>query len=119
MIHGKFAGIIKAITKPNGYPLRHIHNLNYALYRKRIFSKLDFKRAYFQIAVEPSDISKTSKITQVGLHEFFYMLYELFNSGKSFQRFIDYTLRSTNCFPYLDGVLIAPTNFGAYLKDFG
>lgn len=46
-------------------------HLNYELYGKITFSKLDLKWAYLQYPVEARDISKTAEITLVRLFEYF------------------------------------------------
>ena len=108
---------LNSITEPDRYPLRHIHDFNHELFGKKVFSKLDLQRAYYQIPMLEEDIPKTAQITPVGLFEFLFMPFGLKNAAQTFQRFIDEALQGLNCFPYLDDILIASNDCETHLKD--
>ncbi|GBO44562.1 Retrovirus-related Pol polyprotein from transposon 297, partial [Araneus ventricosus] len=108
---------LNAVTEPDRYPLPHIQDFASELCDKTVFSKLDLKRAYYQIPVEPEDVQKTAQITPCGLYEFLYMPFGLRNAAQTFQRFLDDILRDLNCFAYLDDILIASIDHASHYRD--
>lgn len=102
---------LNSVTKPDRYPIPHVHDLVQQLEGKKIFSTIDLFRAYHQIPVREDDIEKTSVITPFGLFEFPYMSFGLCNAAQTFQRFIHSILRDLDfCMPYIDDVLISSKN---------
>lgn len=108
---------LNAVTKPDLYPLPHLHDFTSNLHGTTIYSKLDLLRAYNQIPVAPSDIKKTAIITPFGLFEFPMMCFGLRNAGQSFQRFMDEILRDLPfIFVCLDDALIASKSPAEHLE---
>ena len=90
------------------YPPPHMEDLSAQLAGKKVFSKLDLRKGYYQVPVAAKDVPKTAVITPFGLFEFLRMPFGLRNAGQSFQRFMDEVLHGLDCiFVYLDDILVA------------
>ena len=85
-----------------------MEDLSAHLSGKKVFSKLDLRKGYYQVPVAPKDIEKPAVITPFGLYEFLRMPFGLRNTGQSFQRLMDEVLLGIpHTFVYLDDILVA------------
>lgn len=99
------------------YPPPFIQDLFQRLPGKRVFTKLDLDRAYYQIPMHPDDIQKTAIITPWGLFEYVVMPFGLKNATQSFQRFMDSVFRDLDfVFVYIDDILIMSKNEAEHLQ---
>ena len=109
---------LNGITKPDRYPVPHVHDFVAQLNGARIFSKIDLVRGYHQVPVAPEDVMKTAVTTPFGLWEFLRMPFGLRNAGQSFQRLMDSVLRGLpSTFVYIDDILVASGSPEQHLQD--
>lgn len=121
---------LNKITLPDRYPVPFLQDFTSSMHGKKIFSKIDLVKAYYQVPIEPSDIPKTAIALPFGLFEFKFMTFGLCNAAQTFQRLMHkvcYGLDFVSC--YIDDVLIHSENaeqhkqhlriFFQRLKEFG
>lgn len=95
-------------TEPDQHPISLLTDCTWFLAGKKIFSKIDLKRAYNHIRVAEEGIPKTAIITPFGLFESVYLPYGLRNAAQSFQRHINEVIRGLkNVFAFSDDILVA------------
>jgi transposase InsO family protein len=100
--------LLNLATEADKYPLPNMADVSFGLHGKKIFSKIDLRKGYWQIPVNPADIPKTAVITPFGLFEFLRMPFGLKNAGMTFQRLMDHVFANMPfVFVYLDDILIA------------
>jgi hypothetical protein len=108
---------LNAQTTPDRYTCPNIGDLSARLAGCKVFSKLDLRKGYHQVPVNPEDVEKTAVITPFGLYEYLRMPFGLRNAGQTFQRLMDQVLRGLEyCFVYLDDILIASEDMVEHTK---
>lgn len=107
---------LNLITAADKYPVPNMEDLTAQLAGTRVYSKLDLKKGYHQIPMNPEDILKTAIITPFGLFEFVRMPFGLKNAGMTFQRFMDQLFGHIGfTFVYLDDILVASEDEASHL----
>ena len=105
-------------TTPDRYSCPNIGDLTARLAGCKVFSKLDLRKGYHQVPVNPADIKKTAVVTPFGLYEFVRMPFGLRNAGQTFQRLMDSILAGLDyCFVYLDDILVASVDHVQHEED--
>jgi cleavage and polyadenylation specificity factor subunit 1 len=95
-------------TEPDVYPLPNMLDFADRLTGCTVFSKIDLRKGYWQVPVEPGDVPKTAVATPFGLFEFLRMPFGLRNAGSSFQRMMDRVIAGLPfAYVYLDDLRVA------------
>ncbi|GFW44274.1 retrovirus-related Pol polyprotein from transposon 297 [Trichonephila clavipes] len=110
---------LNAITKYPRYPLPLIDDLIMNISHTGIMSALDLRSGYFQMAVNPSDIVKTTFVTKNGTYTFRRMPFGLSGAAPSFQKAIDIILKpviSKFVNVYMYDVITSSPSFTQHVK---
>ncbi|GFX79393.1 retrovirus-related Pol polyprotein from transposon 297 [Trichonephila clavipes] len=110
---------LNAVTNYPRYPLPLIDDLIMDITHTAIMSALDLRSGYFQLAVNPSDISKTAFVTKNGTHAFRRMPFGLTGAAPNFQKAIDIILipvigKFVNV--HMDDVIISSPSFTEHIE---
>jgi len=76
--------LVNAATRPDRYTSPNLADLTACLDGCKVFSKLDLRKGYHQVPVEPEDICKTAVIIQFGLFEYTRLPFSLRNAAQMF-----------------------------------
>jgi hypothetical protein len=101
-------------TRKDSYPLPRINEIISTLAGAKLFSTMDCKSGYHQLALKPEDAHKTAFTTQYGLYEWKVMPFGLCNAPSSWQRLMDLLMAGLNwhgVLIYLDDVLVFGKDF--------
>ncbi|GFX28896.1 retrovirus-related Pol polyprotein from transposon 17.6 [Trichonephila clavipes] len=112
---------LNAITKYPRYPLRLIDDLIMSIPHTGIMSELDLRSGYFEMAVNPSDISKTVFFTKNGTYAFHRMPFDFLGTAPNFQKAIDIILKPVKgkfVNVYMDDVIIPSPSFTQHGRSF-
>lgn len=102
---------LNTITVPDRYPLPFLSDCTALLDGTSVYSKIDLKKAYYQVPINPDDIEKTAIITPFGLFEFIFMSFGMCNAAQTMQRLLNSVLFGLGfCFGFIDDVLIASSD---------
>ena len=110
---------LNKVTKPNVYPLPHVHVILDQLGGKTWFTKLDLFSGFWHIPIASQDNEKTAVITHIALYQFKKLSFGLHYAPASFQRLMNCTFANM-LFPadeqsylsiYVDDILCHSTNW--------
>ncbi|GFW39605.1 retrovirus-related Pol polyprotein from transposon opus [Trichonephila clavipes] len=111
---------LNAITKFPRYPLPIIEDLVTNTLHMNILSSLDLLSGFFQLAVKPSDVVKTTFVTKNGIFAFTRMPFFLSGAVPNFQKVIDIILKSLLGYIlslYVDDVIHSSPSFAHHVEN--
>ena len=107
----------------NSYPLPNIDEVLSSMQGSSVFSCLDLKSGYYQIAVAEEDKAKTAFVCHKGLFEFNVMPFGLSSAPPIFQELMDKVLgpvKNVHAIAYLDDIVLyskSPEEHLEHLQD--
>ena len=109
---------LNSVTVPNPYVMPRIEFLLEAMGAASIFTKLDLKKGYYQVAVNPEHQDKTTFVTQWGKFKFLVIPFGLGNASSTFQRLMDSVLSDILVFSrcYIDDISIFRKSWSEHVQ---
>ena len=99
--------ILNRITKNDPYPLPRLDDIFMKLKSSNVYSHLDMRNGYYQIAIDIDDIWKTAFVTPNGHFEFLRMPFGLSTVPRTFQRTLaNIFYNNQHVIVFLDDLLI-------------
>ena len=110
---------LNAISKVASFRLPRINELFASMANSVYFSRLDLRKAYYQIKMDDDSADYTSFITAAGLFRFRYMPFGLAGAPSTFQSAMEEVTMSigNRALCYLDDLMICSTSFMEHLAD--
>lgn len=105
-------------TIDDKYPIPNIADVLDKLGNCQYFTTLDLASGFYQVEMDPKDISKTAFNVEHGHFEYLRMPMGLKNSPSTFQRVMDNVLRelqNTICLVYLDDIIVFSTSLQEHI----
>lgn len=105
-------------TIDDKYPIPNITDVLDKLGRCQYFTTLDLASGFYQVEMNPDDISKTAFNVEHGHFEFLRMPMGLKNSPSTFQRVMDNVLlglQNEICLVYLDDIIVFSTSLQEHM----
>ena len=92
---------------PVCYPMPHICELHLKFKKQKVFSKLDFTKYFYNIALHPDSQLLTTTITPKGMYAYDRLPMGLIDSAAVAQKVVTETLQDCKgCEPYIDDIII-------------
>lgn len=107
-------------TIDDKYPIPNITDVLDKLGKCQYFTTLDLASGFYQVEMNPADISKTAFNVEHGHFEFLRMPMGLKNSPSTFQRVMDNVLRDLQnviCLVYLDDIIVFSTSLQEHMVN--
>ena len=109
---------LNAVTIPENYPLPFIEDSIDKMQGKKVFSKLDLKSSYWQLAMALKDQHLTAFMSHVGLFEWRRMPFGLRNATATFQRLMHQVLAGCESFTeiHVDDIFVFSDTMEEHMK---
>ena len=104
---------VNAVTTPLPFYMLRVEEVLEQVGRRRVLSKLDLSKGYYQVPMTPSDIEKTCFVCHRVKHEFTRMPFDIRNAPSVFQELMTKLLSEFKDYSssYMDDVVIFSENW--------
>ena len=99
---------LNSVTRADPYYMCTLEEILERVGGSQCLSKIDLKKGFYQIEVDPADREKTAFVSPFGKFQFNRMPFGLRNAPSVFQRVMEIVLKSCYhcCVPYIDDVVV-------------
>ena len=99
------------LTALDTYPLPSLRAFSSQLQGSKVFSKVDLRRAFFQVPLDAQSSIKTTTLTPWGAFRYKRLAMGLRNAPQSFQKLMDHvTAGLSGVFVYMDDIMVFSKN---------
>ena len=112
---------LNATASFDAYPMPQMEEIFESIGRAKVISTLDLAKGYWQIPLSESSREKTAFTTTFGLFEFEVMPFGLHSTPATFQRLMNYVLRSCESYAksYIDDIAVYSQTWEEHLEHLG
>ena len=110
---------LNKVTRPDAFPVPKVDECINAISGSKLLSTVNLTCGYLHVPVQEQDVSKTAFVSRHGLYEFTSTPFGMINSGATFQRVMELTMKNLYwqiCIIYFDDCIIFLSTFDEHIE---